>query len=241
MKNQHGNILVVGIVIGLLIASGLFGAYYFGTQQSKFNIQTPQESATETAKQTSSSFPTPESTNNIPGNWTTKKSTLCNVSLPRPPKEAPYITLGSLNENMDGGAFWQFSENDKYSDDMFTYSVSVFYENPEALGSGYVAGSVQITCSQNKDGLTTDTLLAAYEKKFTDGVYQGFKIKSKKEVNKWGKRVWEIKHTGGMFDENNPTYYFATPNHIYSVNRVALSQNNFVKETTEKIFNNLQF
>ena len=116
MRSQSGNALVVGI-IGLLVASGLFGAYYFGTQQqSKFNIPNPQESTTETPKQTPLSSPAPESTNNIPSNWTVKKSTLCSVSLSLPPKEAPYITPGSLSENMDGGAFWQFSENDKYSD-----------------------------------------------------------------------------------------------------------------------------
>lgn len=33
MLNQRGNTLIIGILIGVLVAAGLFGAYYFGTKQ----------------------------------------------------------------------------------------------------------------------------------------------------------------------------------------------------------------
>lgn len=241
MCNEKGNSLIMGIIIGFLIAGGLFAAYTLGTKTGSTTTQTNDVSPAPSLMTVTTPLPEADT---LPEKWSLQKSSNCNIAIPLPPKEAPYITPNTTQSEMDSGAFWQIEERDNSADSqsLFKKSISTFYRNPNALGSGYIAGIVSVQCSTNTSGLSTDDLFKSYENWFNSlGNSDIVQISNKRVSTKWGRSVWEVYHKGGMYDELNPQYFFATPTHIYSINQTSMSQDSFVKETTNKIFENLTF
>lgn len=79
--NQKGNALILGILVGLLIAAGLFGVYYFGIQKAA----TP--TTTTLATQPSSSgitSPTPASSSDEASGWQTYQNSQYGFSFKYP-------------------------------------------------------------------------------------------------------------------------------------------------------------
>lgn len=71
--------------------------------------------------------------------------------------------------------------------------------------------------------------------------FQGLELASVNSETKWNRKVYEVSVKGGMSDKNNLEYLFATGKNVYRIGWVSMASNPFVKETTETIFNNLNF
>lgn len=76
---QNGNALIIGILIGLVIAAGLFGAYYFGTQKNMQNF-----SASNPSSNTQITAPTSPAPTDQTANWKTYTSKVGKVSFSYP-------------------------------------------------------------------------------------------------------------------------------------------------------------
>ncbi len=84
MLYQKGNALIIGILIGLLVAGGLFGAFYFGTQKNNSTQSSSQQSVTSTVQPTSQTTNQTSKTSNIPADWTTYNSSKYGYTLSYP-------------------------------------------------------------------------------------------------------------------------------------------------------------
>lgn len=214
-----------------------------GNKISLFTSQ-PTQTNKELTDQILSTFkfsPTNNSSS-VPSDWTSQTSIACNVIFSIPPKKAPYYTPDDPTTSPDtaeDGAFWQFQENK--GEDLFKNASRVTFLHPKVMGSGYVPGMVSANCSSNDGNYTSESLLQKYRSNFENGTYTGLEIINVKNVSLWGKKVYAVYIKGGMSDELNPGYLFATEKHIYLVNKIAMSSSSFVKETTEIIFNSLRF
>lgn len=66
-----------------------------------------------------------------------------------------------------------------------------------------------------------------------------YKIKNSVPLSRWGEDVIDLVVTEGIVD--NKYTIFVTPQNIYEVKVFGNTNNDFVKETAQKIFNNLLF
>lgn len=240
---QSSNKLLLIIAAIALLGFGLLGGYILRGNTYQSPIGDSAVVAMSPAPQLPTEIPSPTK-NLIPADWTVKTSMKCNVGVPIPPKKEPYLisddpkTPPSVN---DEGRFWQYQESTNSEAKQFKNVAYATFITGNELGSDYAPGVVSVECDQNTKNFSTDTLVEDYETQFKDGTFSGIAIAKKTPQTMWGKEVIALIIQGGMFDDNEPQYLFATDKHIYRVHKTAMSSNIFVKETTNTILQNLQF
>lgn len=244
MLSQKGSLIVsIGIIVLLVLAAG--AAYYLGTQKPKpvYDTQSP------TASIATSSYPSTQvsvSASVLPPGWEYQTGKNCNVNIPLPPKKEPYFIPDNPNTPPavdDEGGFWQIEDvlSQADQDKFFKGSVMARFRNPDAGGHDYVAGIVQVICGPNTQKYSTDNYIEVYSKQFTDGTFQGLTFSNLGTVNLWGKEVVKASIEGGMSSEDDSEYFFATPETLYRIRTFSQSQLLIIQDTTQKIFENLQF
>lgn len=234
-KSHFLPMLIGGI---LLLIVGAASGYFIASSSS--TTPTPQPTVALSPTTMPISVAPTTTTNDLPTDWTTKTSSTCKVTLSIPPKKAPYYIPKTTQGINDEGRYWLFEERANTGDALFTHLVNAYMGNPSELGNDYLSGSVNVLCGPNTSNYTTSSLVTAYEKRYTDGTYSGLTIKEKETVSLWNKDVTKLIIAGGMFDEY-PSYLFATPTHVYMITTLSKSENPFVKQTTQKVFENLKF
>jgi len=228
--------LLTGMIVLVLILLASTGYLAFQNYQLRKEISQLQASPS----------PTPVPISGVPNDWTSQKSTPCNLEIAFPPKKEPYYipedqsTPPAVN---DEGSFWQFRE-DLGKLFMFDYGVTVIFSHPEAA-SGYIPAAIDIFCSPNKDKLNTAQLnyqLDTYLIEIASGDPEtSISLKSTKDSRRWGKEIKELTFTGGMFNPEQNYYLFATTDYIYLITKIVQSPSTFVKETADKILDSLKF
>lgn len=243
VNNQKGFFpIVLGVLVLLLVVAS--GAYYFGTQKNNDSTNNNQNTAPTTAATTQAlptSSPT-ETTNqpveSIPSGWTLKSSTYCAVKFPVPPNKEPYFEfVGQDSSNPQNRRFWQLREGNQAEDGhkIFTNNSSLMYV-ADNEASGYIAGLVGVQCAPNAS-YTLANIAENYASGF--GADAGIKVKSKRTTTLWGKDVVATKFEG-MFSDNE-IYFVIVGNRVYKIDKKSDSDKEFVRNTTDQIFNNLQF
>lgn len=247
--NQRGGfVIVLSILVVVVFVS--VGTYYLGTQQSKpeivilTNSPVPTFDSSAPLPSNASAKPSTRPSTSLPSDWTYQKSTACNTSFPIPPKKEPYLTttLPSTGATNDNNRFWKLSENTESELFLFKDDSSLNYAPTEeaSLGNGYNPGSVSIFCTRNNETLTNGQLVSTLEAYIKSNNYD-FKLLNKRNLNKWNIDVVAVNIQGGMFGEADDVYFFNIGNRSYFVTYSSQSENQVVKDTTKKIFDNLQF
>lgn len=235
MTDEKGNLAIAMIGITFVVLIGV-GAYYLGTQQNNIN-------STQTYAPTPTQKPDSKA-NSVPNDWTFKPSTDCGVKFPVPPNQEPYFELledpytHQTTQDPKNRRYWQLRESREAADGhkIFTKASDLLYV-AEIEASGYVAGLVGVQCAPN-NSYTLANIAESYAAGF--GSDAGIQVKSQRVTNLWGKEVVAAKFEGGMFSEME-VYFVVTKDKIYKVDKRADSDKEFVKNTTDQIFNNLQF
>lgn len=176
----------------------------------------------------------------LPKGWTYQESKLCGVDIPLPPKEDPYITV-------DRQEYWTFQEARQDYQGIFFPDVAVaMLQNPEKGGSGYVAGAVIVSCGENTHGEIPEEAAARYAahlENLNQEVPPEARVTlvSKEKTTLWGKEVQVVGLSGGMFTADDRMYIATTKDMVYFISHPQMSQDAFVRQTTETVFNNLKF
>ena len=160
----------------------------------------------------------------IATNWLVRTNSSCNVIFAIPPKQEPYYypydptRRPSVTEDKGSGRFWEYQQSGNNS--------TVIFKAPTEA-SGFVAGLVSVDCDGVDGNQSVESWITS-----KDGV-----IKDTIEI--WGKMVLHVRYEGGM--DSADYYIFKAKNIIYSVRKLSMSNTKLVKDTTEQIFNKLQF
>lgn len=268
-SNQRGNVpIIIGGVLLLLIIAG--GAYYLGTRQNQPVQQqattVPTDQSSPTAQPTQEAN---QNTSLIPNDWIYKTFADCGVRFPIPPKKEPYYSTPNPNRppsvtNDDGsGRFWDFPRGvtsnllSKFPNGYENHKqANAWYATAEEA-SGYVSSAVSVSCLPNTSNFNNITALSSLKAKLQeynqDTGEKGmgastYTVKSSNEVSRWNQKVYDLTvaeyyaNPGGQPYTNNVEYtVFTTPKFIYEVRILGATENSFVKETANKIFDNLQF
>lgn len=254
--------LVILEIVTILIA--VYFAYQFS--QLKKQIAVPQPTSSPVSDST---LPTTEPTSPLPSGWT-YKSDACNVRFPIPPKQAPYYQVAnptrppSVTSEEGGGRFWDFPRGVSYPNLLAKLltgnaeykQASVMYAF-EGEASGYVSSAVVVSCVPNTGNLDNQGMLDTLKSKllvFNQSTGEKgmeankYTIQSTNEVNKWGKKVLNLtvseyfENSGGQPFTNSTNYtVLATRQYLYEVKVFGATTDSFVKETAQKIFDNLSF
>jgi len=240
--DKHLNLLpmiIVGIVMFLL---GLCGGYLFFANKTQVKqTETTQASPTSIQQINPTTSPSDIITSSIPSDWTIENSKICRVNVPLPPKKVPYyIPKGTYSNKMDDGGYWIFDDSPNEGSEWFKHSTSAIFRNPDAGGSGYLAGGVIISCNANVEKLTSEQLANKYLEKYVNP-YDILKLKKKESILLWKQNVVALYIEGGMQDGINPQYFLANENGQYLISKDTMSSNIKIKEATDLIFNNLEF
>lgn len=258
--NSKGFAQVIVIIILLLLVGG--AAYYFGATKGNLSLNTaftPTKSV-----QPSQTTPTSKPVASLPPGWT-YQGDACNVKFPIPPKKAPYYQavnpnrVPSVTSDEGSGRFWNFTSGRGYPNILsklltgnveFKQATAMYVSADEA--SGYISSAVTVSCFPNsgryKDNSEMLTSLTAELDKYnSSGVQEGmqalsYKIKSSTTVTRWNKSVLDLVVTEvyGIAIEAKYTM-FVTPQYIYEVKIFGGTNDSFVKETAQKIFDGLLF
>ena len=235
---------MLALAIFLLFIFGLAGGvlYYLNISnkvESTLNREKNKQNTTA-VKNIKSPTPSPE-ISPVPNDWLYKRSNLCHLSLRLPPQKEPYTIASDPNtpptESQDEGKFFVYEEyNSKLL--MFDHLARVIFKNPEQPGSGYVSGSVEVFCSPNDEGYTTDSLFDKIKSDLSDN-FSVVKIQESIDLPLWNRYVKIVQFSGGTFGEEK-YYLFATDTTIYIVRNITMSENTMIRETVETIFQNLK-
>ncbi|OHA59918.1 MAG: hypothetical protein A2589_02675 [Candidatus Vogelbacteria bacterium RIFOXYD1_FULL_46_19] len=205
------------IIIILLIVIALFG---WGLIRDESSINNPPEI----------------NDNSLPPDWTYQSSTICQVDLPLPPQTETYTT--------DRGEYWRFQENPQ-SNQFFTHNAVVILQNPELGGSGYIAGAVIVSCQPNTENLSSTELASSYADYLaTQGASAPAEAQITLNINRttrlWGENVVVASLAGGLFNPAEEIFIVATPTTNYVIAKPAHSTDDFVRTTTNQIFEGLK-
>lgn len=235
----EGNLVSVSRIIALMVFIVLVTivggvAYYLGAQDRTL-AQTFRPSS-KTSFQPMPS-PLPEFHNTEPEadptlalstDWRGPRSEPCHVTIPLPPEIPPFV------ETDNGGASWQFEEYDAHMF-FFQKGARVIFRGPNSAND-YVAGEVEVYCSPNDAGYTTESLMSKLESEMPEGI----SVAGKSKTHKWGMPVNIVRFRGGFFNHNDH-YIFATPERLYLVRSVVMSPDTKIQATTGLILDNLSF
>ncbi|PIP64016.1 hypothetical protein COY89_01410 [Candidatus Roizmanbacteria bacterium CG_4_10_14_0_8_um_filter_36_36] len=257
--------IILFVIFGLAVAIGLV---LLGIQIGKKQISKPitislQPTFFPTPTTVNpTTIPTiPKPIVSLPAGWI-YQSKDCNVGFPIPPKETPYYQPFNPNrpppvtEDEGSGRFWDFPRGVSYpkllsklliGDVEWKQASATYAATDEA--SGYFSQTVVVSCIPNGGRYTNNSALIAslsteldryntsdVEKEMQPATY---KIKNSVPLSRWGEDVIDLVVTEGIVD--NKYTIFVTPQNIYEVKVFGNTNNDFVKETAQKIFNNLLF
>lgn len=249
MPHKHGindmfHMPIVLFFAIVIVVVTLLGGWYLYTNAGLIPSSTPQQAAKPTATLPPSS-PTPTRTveeGGVGADWTRQLDSDCGVTLFIPPAQEPYLIPRDPNTppsaTDDEGKYWIYEKND-VNLFLFKRMARVIFKNPEAPGSGYVSGAVEVMCAPNTEKYTTDSLFV----KIQEDLLQNFSVislASSGGANLWGRDVKTAIFQGGSF--NDDTYYlFATDSHIYMIRRTGESSNSEVQQVRDNILLNMEF
>jgi hypothetical protein len=185
----------------------------------------------------------------LPENYNGIVSAECGVRFLMPTRDVVVNPTG-----MDAASEWRFSSQrvtgvDAFSQAQMVNTQNVYWMRTDGLGSGYVPGSVSISCGDNTKGYTVDTLFDAIkaDTERLNDMNQGngtgavkFEVKKVDSFKKWGQDVIAYNILGG-YDETLKIYIVATPEHIYNITTVAHSENETIKTAVTTMFDNIEF
>lgn len=191
------------------------------------------------------------------------KSDACGVRFPIPPKEKPYYQEGS-------GESWNFfspsssypvllskllANNREYIEGTHKQAETVY--GAEGKASGYigettVSEAVAVSCFNNFGKVDNQGMLSLLSSsveeynqqdhldllsRITGSEVPKYIVESTKEVERWGRKVVDVVVNGDKYT------MFASPQYIYEIKIFSATADidNFVKETAQKIFDNLLF
>lgn len=237
MLNQKGNFL---IIIGVLVLIVIVGAtsYYLGSQKySPPQAENTQVDASPLIKtQTVAVSASPAVLGVIPNDWTLESGRYCNFKFYLPPNRAPYFELLDPNSTDPiNRRFWQIRD---FSDSKVS-SVSIMHV-ADVEASGFISGAIGIGCSKNTNSKTADQRVMEYAAEM-ENPETGGGLKEKRNDVMWGFPVIIAKFFGGASDPNQEHYFFTTKDYNYLITKQSDSKDIKVKDTTDLIFNNLQF
>ncbi len=260
-KQRYILAVLIG-VIALCIVVGS-GGYYLG-RKNQNNRPVIVSSLAPTSIQISltPTKPAEESTPTMLPDWKYETDSECGVTMPIPPAESPYITSSIGEHDMDAGHIWILTHAGAYPEliakvadtyeSIHTYA-AMFGSTKRSLGSGYISSMVTVHCAPNSNGYNNDQLVTVLKEKLNEYnkiPHQSehgkqpdrYVLTSVIDGKRWGQNVVdiqfdEVSDTGEKVSKNNTM--FSTPTHIYQINIDGQSQNSFIKETAQKIFENL--
>lgn len=204
-------------------------------------------------------------TNSLPEGWKYTLSQQKNnanecVKIALPPMKPPYVyTLDenrapSVTEDKGSGRFWYLGgatypnllSKIGGADLAYTQNMAIFATEIEA--SGYISQAVAVTCmpntaSKDNSGLIwdLDDAISQYNNSTREKSMEPLKytLKITTPTKRWGKDV--IDYTVDADGQESKYTLFATPQYIYEIKIIGGSPDTFVKETAQKIFDNLNF
>lgn len=233
------------ILAGLVLLGIIGGGSYYLASRNNSSPELSNTQSTTPSPTSISQSPSPtEIASPLPAGWTWQISNECEIYVPLPPKEEPYYIPKKQNATPsvgDEGGWWHFESRkleEPYS--FFDRYTTAIFKNPDALGSGYVAGVISISCGPNTQNFTTQSFVDAYEEQFTQDTQGEITFRQDGIVTRWGHDVIQATFTGGMYNEDDKYYFLATPTKLYNISMTSMSQSQFINETTEQIFNNLR-
>lgn len=253
---RSGGFVQVLVLIILVVVAGYFAFKYF---QLKNNVSIPQFTPTPLSGSVlPTAKPTSQPSTSLPTSWI-YKSDVCGVRFPIPPKEVPYYNpVGtsrqhSITSNENSGRFWDFPSGAGTYPNLLSKLLTgnagykqagAWYIAPGYDVGEYVIQAVVVSCINNIGNLDNQGMLRLlnsgikkYNQQDNSNRMEGPKyvVTSTKEADKWGQKVVVIK-------ANSEEYImFATPQYIYEAKVFGTTDDSFVKETAQKIFDNLQF
>jgi hypothetical protein len=183
----------------------------------------------------------------VPEGWQAYFDPSCNVTLPVPPREEPYIVPENPNgeSNFDEGGYWQVNSSPLQAEagQYFSHSAHVIFSNPEGLGGGYAPGYINVSCADNVEQMTLETTVESYSNFIEDSVQidEDFYVVDEGREVLWGNRVARLSYRGGMADPQDKVYLLTTPQRIYLVSKIVHSSTPMVRKTSEQIFSGLLF
>ena len=174
----------------------------------------------------------------LPEGWIFNDMTICNIQIPMPPRQDPYVSAQ--------GEYWRFEQNTQQNPTFFPNTGVVIFHNPEAGGSGYVAGAVIVSCRPNTSNSSVDDVANQYGQYLAD---QGknapeeakLTLNIEEKITLWNKEVRVVSIKGGLFNPDDK-FYITTHNGLaYIISKPSMSTDAFVRQTTEDIFAKLNF
>ncbi len=229
------------VPIAIVLIGGLVYMRYQEYLSQKGSIGTVTDERPPTATPIPSVTPT-EVITGVPMDWSLKKSQTCGITFAIPPDEEPYIIPRDPNTQPSStdeeGNYWMYEESDSELF-MFDNMVRAIFKNPERVGSGYVSAAVEVYCSENSEGYTTDELMKTLETSLNEN-FSVIKVKEILDDQKWGIPVKMVRFQGGTFG-NEQYYLLATDSHIYLIRSFGGSSNSDVTAVRDQIFAQIRF
>lgn len=263
-----GVILACFVVFGF--GGYYLGKQYSTPQSSTDNPSNQLIPTTAPESETPTSTPTNQQVGS-PSGWSYKNNGECGAKFAIPPKQAPYYypidpnRTSSVTDEQGSGRFWDFPRGAAYPNLLskvllpnqeYKQAITMF-ANPEEA-SGYISQAVAVSCIPNNERFADNNAfissltaeLDKYNKSTGEKGMQAssYAIKSNTSTTKWGKSVADLtvseyfENSGGQPFTNSVAYtMFVTSQYVYEVKVFGATSDTSVKETAEKIFNNLVF
>jgi len=264
-KSPGTNYLIfAGITFIVFLVSGL-GGYILGKRSSNFQrLDGKKVEPSPIAKPADKKYP------NLPLDFEYKDNDVCSVKFALPPQKEPYYiqeeknTTSSGNEfrevgfwKIDGSLYPKLLTKFPYAEKHYRFASAIY--GVETAASDYIPAMVAVSCIGN--GLYDDnqsmlkalrSRLDEYNNKPIPQFTQepvNYEIEQVIETERWGWKVldllvsetWKDTPSSKPFVTQNRYTMFVTPKYIYEVEIFSMTRDQFVKETAQKIFDNLLF
>lgn len=256
------------LVVGGLLIGGLVGYFLGAAQGYKEVYQQNNQVIQPTSTPLNTQIPQPTFAANLGTDWATLPSKYCGVKFFLPPKKEPYLhdlnidtkakitkypeyadyylsDQRTAEQKEEDTQYWQIREGrvniDGYSPGgtIFDYWTSAMFVAP-IEASGGIAGAVYVACSPNTGSYDAKTLSETFAKN------AGFSIKNTRSATMWGKTVAIVNLEGSDesigvgYSSSQDNYFVVTNRYIYFIEG-PIYLNQFIKQTAQKILDNLQF
>lgn len=253
---------VLTVLIGVIALSIVVGSggYYLGRKnQNSIPVLVLSQAPTSIQISLTPTKPAYKSAPAMLPDWKYETDSECGVTMPIPPDKPPYITSAtpSIGESaLDADLHWTFTHSRSSLEflsmvtDTPEYNSlnSVMFATKSNTYSGYQLG-VMVSCVPNKNNYDNAQLIAALKEKLNeynkrkDTEGSKYSITSIMNVNRWGQNVIDVQiDLSDDTGKSSKNYtMFSTPTHIYQIHISGQSKKPFIKETAQKIFDNLSF
>jgi len=263
--------LLISIIVLLLSATGVLGYKYYELQQrvDKLQLSTPQPSPQLVANSPLPKQSPILVANQIPDDWSYQTNGECGVKFPIPPKIKPYFhsqdssSQPSVTSEEGSGRFWDFPRGGVYPNMLSKVAKYELVKQANAMyatageASGYVSAAVSVSCVKNTTNLNNQIILQLLEENIQKYNLQdnsermeasSYTISSSNTINKWSQLVIDLKASeyyqnpgGKPYTKQTESIIFATPTYLYEIKVVGQTEDSFVMNTANQIFDNLKF